>query len=58
MEKKERIESIIRNLDNTISKMTNKERWQSQSTAFETPSASKGRLVSIRLRLRRQLNAL
>ena len=58
MEKKERIETIIKNLDSTISKMSDREKYQSQSSAFEIASASKGRLVSIRLKLKRQLTAL
>ena len=58
MEKKERIETIIKNLDTTISKMNDKEKYQSQSSAFETASVSKSRLISIRLRLKRQLKAL
>ena len=58
MEKKERIETIIKNLDTTISKMNDKEKYQSQSSAFETASVSKSRLISTRLRLKRQLKAL
>ena len=58
MEKKERIKTIIKNLDTTISKMNDKEKYQSQSSAFETASVSKSRLISTRLRLKRQLKAL
>ena len=39
---------IIKNLDKTISKMGDKEKFQSQSSAFEIASASKSRLVRTR----------
>ena len=58
MDKKERIKDIIKNLDKTISKMGDKEKFQSQSSAFEIASASKSRLVRTRKELKDKLKNL
>ena len=42
---KEKAIEICRNLKNTISKMPDKTKYQSQSTAYISPSASKISLV-------------
>jgi hypothetical protein len=58
MEKKEKLKEIIKNLDQTISKMQDREKYQSQSSAFETASASKSRLIRIRKEAKDKLKAL
>ena len=58
MGKKEKLKEIIKNLDQTISKMQDKEKYQSQSSAFETASASKSRLIKIRKATKAKLKAL
>ena len=58
MEKKERLKEMINNLNRTINKMTDKKRYQSQSSAFETPSANKSRLVRTRDKIIKTLKAL
>ena len=58
MNKKKRLEEIINNLNKTISKMPDKKRYQSQSSAFETASADKSRLIKTRDRAIKTLEKL
>jgi len=58
MKKKEKLKEIINNLDQTISKMSDKEKYQSQKSTFETASASKSKLIKTRKKLKAKLKAL